>query len=110
MARGTHSAGRATSTEAGRPGSRVSRRAARSRRRLQLPLPRVGNDPGDRLIAVGVVLFFLGLVAIGLTFIPFVTLHRSNTDLAVNLGTFATVIGLGLGVLGAYRQARSLHR
>jgi hypothetical protein len=73
-------------------------------------LPRIGRDPGDRLIAAGVFLFVVGLIAIAVTFIPFVALHRSNTDLAVNLGTFATVIGLGLGVFGAYRQARSLHR
>lgn len=73
-------------------------------------LPRLGNDPGDRLIIVGVVLFAVGLLAIASTFLPFVALHRSNTDLVVNLGTFSTVIGLALGVVGAYRQSRSMHR
>jgi hypothetical protein len=73
-------------------------------------LPRVGRDPGDRLIAVGVLLFAIGLIAIGITFVPFLALHRSNTDLAVNLGTFSTVLGLALAVVGAYRQARSLHK
>lgn len=52
-------------------------------------------------------LFALGLLAIGLTFVPFLTLRRSNTDLAVNLGTFATVLGLALGAFGAYRSTRS---
>ncbi|MEP7054094.1 MAG: hypothetical protein ABI912_02455 [Actinomycetota bacterium] len=76
-----------------------------------MPLPRrLGHDPGDRLIALGVFLFVIGLVAIALTFIPFVALHRSNTDLAVNLGSFATVVGLALAGLGAYRQSRSLTR
>jgi hypothetical protein len=42
--------------------------------------------------------------------VPFLALHRSNTDLAVNLGTFSTVLGLALAVVGAYRQARSLHK
>ncbi|MEO6712590.1 MAG: hypothetical protein ABIM89_04070 [Mycobacteriales bacterium] len=55
-------------------------------------------------------LFVLGLIAIAITFLPFVTMQRSNTDLAVNLGTFATVLGLALGAIGGYRQARSLTR
>lgn len=92
----------------GTAGSRVSRRADRSSRRLRLP--RIGHDPGDRLIALGIFLFVLGLIAIAITFIPFVALHESNVNLAVSLGTFATVVGLALGVLGAYLQARSLPR
>jgi hypothetical protein len=87
-------------------GSRGSSRRTWSRLRL----PRIGRDPGDRLIAVGVFLFVAGLIAIAVTFIPFVALHRSNTELAVSLGTFATVIGFALGLLGAYRQGRSLNR
>ena len=85
-----------------------ARRSARPSRRRRLP--RLGNDPGERLIAVGVTLFAIGLLAIAATFLPFLALQRSNTDLAVNLGTFSTVLGLALGVLGAYRQARSLDK
>jgi hypothetical protein len=118
MARGAHSTGRQGRSgrsparrSAGRSsGRRSAGRPSRQPRRRALRLPRFGNDPGDRLLAIGVVLFVLGLVAIGITFVPFVTLHRSNTDLAVNLGTFSTVIGLALAVFGAYRQARSLHK
>jgi len=106
MARGTHSSTRSARRKASRP-TRHDRRQQRSGRRPRIP--RLGNGPGERLIAIGVALFALGLIAIAVTFVPFITLRRSNTDLAVNLGTFATVLGLALGVLGAYRQARSLN-
>lgn len=108
MSRGTHSSKR--SSRAARPADPRSARQSRRQRRGRLRLPGIGNDPGDRLIAAGVALFAFGLIAIGVTFLPFITLQRSNTDLAVNLGTFATVLGLLLGAIGGYRQARSIGR
>lgn len=106
MARGSHSSGRSNRAGARRSAARTGHRSTG----LRLRLPRLGSDPGDRLIAAGGFLFALGLIAIGITFVPFIALQRSNTDLAVSLGTFATVIGLALVVVGAYQQARSLHR
>lgn len=106
MSRGSHSSSKRSSRAAPTADTRSVRRS-RQQRGGRLRLPRLGHDPGDRLIASGLVLFAFGLLAIGVTFVPFLTLRRSNTDLAVNLGTFATVLGLALGALGAYRSSRS---
>jgi hypothetical protein len=71
---------------------------------------------GDRLVQVGALVFVAGLVAILVMFVPFVVdLVREGAayaqakheyGVALNLATFLTCAGLGLGLIGLVRQAR----
>jgi hypothetical protein len=71
---------------------------------------------GDRLVRAGAVVFLAGLVAIAVMFVPFAVdlvtegaryaQDRHEYGVALNLATFLTCVGFGLGLLGLYLQAR----
>lgn len=71
---------------------------------------------GDGLVRIGAAVFVVGLVAILVMFVPFVidlvkngaTYAQAEHEygLALNLATFLTCVGFGLGLLGLVRQAR----
>ena len=73
---------------------------------------------GDRLVRLGVVVFLAGLVAILVMFVPFVVDLVANGaryaqdnheyGVALNLATFLTCIGFGLGLVGLVLQARQI--
>jgi len=76
---------------------------------------------GDGLVRLGAVVFLAGLVAITVMFVPFtLDLVRHGAryaqdhheyGVALNLATFLTCAGFGLGLIGLVRQAReSRHR
>jgi hypothetical protein len=73
-------------------------------------LPHVGNGPGDRLVAAGVVLFGLGLIATIAVFLPFTLRGVRESGVVLGLATFLTVAGLGAGLVGLYLQARASSR
>jgi hypothetical protein len=74
---------------------------------LSLRLPHVGDEPGDRLIAVGIGCFALGLIAIAVIFLPFVFKGNRESGLLWGLGSFLAVVGLALAMAGLYRQIKS---
>lgn len=71
---------------------------------------------GDRLVRAGVVVFLGGLAAILVMFVPFVVdlvtegaryaQDHHEYGVALNLATFLTCVGFGLGLLGLVLQAR----
>ena len=72
---------------------------------------------GDGLVRAGVLVFAVGLVAIVVMFAPFVAdllahgaryaQDHHEYGVALNLATFLTCAGLGLGLAGLVRQARA---
>jgi hypothetical protein len=75
-----------------------------------LRVPHIGDGPGDRLVAVGVLLFALGLVATLAVFLPFTLRGVRESGVVLGLATFLTVAGLGAGLIGLYLQARESSR
>ena len=71
---------------------------------------------GDRLVRLGVVVFLGGLVAIVVMFVPFVVdlvtegaryaQDHHEHGVAMNLATFLTCVGFGMGLCGLLLQAR----
>jgi uncharacterized membrane protein YidH (DUF202 family) len=72
---------------------------------------------GDGLVRAGALVFLVGLVAIGVVFVPFAAdlvrhgARHAQTrgyehGVALNLATFAACAGLGLALVGMVRQAR----
>ena len=71
---------------------------------------------GDRLVRAGAIVFVAGLVAILVMFVPFVVdlvakgaryaQDKHEYGVALNLATFLTCVGFGLGLLGLVLQAR----
>ena len=101
-----------TATQAGR--SEIIPAVERGRRRqrstafpipLRQRLPRTGNDPGDRLIGIGVILFAIGMVAVLAVFLPF-WVGVNETGLLLGLAALLTVVGLGCALAGLYQQAK----
>jgi hypothetical protein len=112
MARGSHSSRASRRAAAGTPGPTAPRRSrsssGRSRRpRIALPVPHIGDEPGDRLIAAGIACFVLGLIAIAVIFLPFVFRGNRESGLLWGLGSFLAVVGLALAMAGLYRQIKS---
>lgn len=75
---------------------------------------------GDGLVRLGAVVFGVGLTAIVVMFVPFTVdlvrhgaryaQDRHEYGLALNLATFLTCAGFGLGLIGLVRQARESGR
>ena len=64
---------------------------------------------GDRLVAIGAVLFLGGLVAIVAVFVPFL-FGENERGVPLSVATFFTSAGLGFGLLGLVRSARANRR
>ena len=112
MARGSHSSHAGRRAAPRTPGLATTRRSRRSagrswRPRTSLHVPHIGDEPGDRLIAVGVGCFVLGLIAIAVIFLPFVFKGNRESGLLWGIGSFLAVVGLALAMAGLYRQIKS---
>ena len=112
---GSHSA-RGRKSRGSRPPGRadVGPAAGRGRKRgrsqaaripLRHRLPRIGDDPGDRLIGIGVILFAVGMIAVLAVFLPF-WVGVNETGLLLGLAALLTVVGLGCALAGLYQQAK----
>lgn len=86
-------------------------------------MPRHEQPPraGDRMVRLGALVFVAGLVFVAWVFVPFaidLVRHgaraaqapRHEHGVALNLATFLVVVGLGLGLVGLFRQARESRR
>jgi len=65
----------------------------------------IGDDPGDRLIGIGVILFAVGMIAVLAVFLPF-WVGVNETGLLLGLAALLTVVGLGCALAGLYQQAK----
>lgn len=70
---------------------------------------REGRRPGDLLVAVGVVLFLLGVAAVLLDVLPFFA-GTDNRPLWLNLASFLAPLGFGLALLGLLRSVLAATR
>jgi hypothetical protein len=111
MSPGSHSSGRGHGTRSAARSARGRRESAGARgprtAAERLRFPRFGDNPGDRLVAAGVVLFVVGLVATIAVFLPFMLKGVRESGLVLGLATFLTVLGLGAALIGLYRQTRA---
>jgi hypothetical protein len=69
----------------------------------------VARHPGDLLVRAGAAVFVVGLAAVLVIVVPFLTGSRDSTPLPLALTTLALPAGFGLALLGLLRGARS-HR
>ncbi len=75
---------------------------------------------GDGLVRAGGLVFLGGLLAIAVMFVPFVVdlltkgaryaQDHHEYGVALNLATFLTCVGFGLGLIGLLRQAKESRR
>ena len=75
---------------------------------------------GDGLVRAGGLVFLVGLGAIAVMFVPFVVdlvtkgaryaQDHHEYGLALNLASFLTCVGFGLGLIGLLRQAKESRR
>lgn len=69
----------------------------------------VPDGPGDRLVSVGAAVFAVGVLGILAQFLPFFA-GRVDLPLALALVALLAPVGLGLALLGLYRQVRAASR
>ncbi len=93
-----------------------------SRRSKVTHVARHAEEPraGDGLVRAGGVVFLVGLVAIGVMFVPFIVdlatkgaryaQDHHEYGVALNLATFLTCAGFALGLIGLLRQAKESRR
>lgn len=65
---------------------------------------------GERLVAVGAVLFLLGVVAVVVAVVPVLLGADEGPDLAATASGVLLPLGLGLALLGLLRGARARRR
>jgi branched-subunit amino acid transport protein AzlD len=70
------------------------------------------RHPGDLLVRVGAVVFAVGVVAVLLVVVPFLTGDRDEPPVLLDLLALLLPAGLGLALLGLLRGARhqGVHR
>ena len=64
---------------------------------------------GDLLVRLGALVFAVGVVAVLLILVPFLTGDRSGAPVVLDLLALLLPAGLGLALLGLLRGARASH-